>query len=410
MSYRPLTQVKSSMIMAPANDLEWSRSSVVSQPELRVAVYSQKEWPRIQPVWRQLASVSPECSFFMTEPWVDTWLHVFGARLDVSIVLFESADGPMAACLLVKTRQRHAFIPLLKISLNATGEDNADTTYIEFNQLLCRSGWERAVAAALAEFLIQQQWDEFVLDGFSPGLHYDALKRAFLPFDLEEVRHPSYYVDLAALRSSGKPYQTVLSTHRRKLLRQNLRSYSELGPIRLVAAGDLEAALAMFDEMAELNLRRWASASRPGVFGSPYFKAFHQRLIERCFAESSIQLLRLQAGSRTIGILYNFVHAGKVYFYQCGFDYGSDQRLSPGMITLSHAIQYCLELGLDDWDFLSGDANYKRMLSNGSRSLVWAAFRRRNVRVEMLKLARTARRFLENVRPGRLKAPINSHD
>lgn len=338
----------------------------------------------------------------MTEPWVDTWLAIFGSRLDASIVLFENGDGPVAACLLVKTRQNHAFIPILRISLNASGEDVGDTTYIEYNHLLCRSGWERAMAAALSEFLIPQQWDEFALDGFCLGPHYDALQHAFRCFDLDDTCHPSYYVDLAALRTSGKPYQMILSGHRRKLLRQSLRSYSALGPVRLETAATLETALAMFDEMAALNLRRRASCGCRCVFESRSFTAFHRRLIKRCFPESSIQFLRLQVHDRTIGILYNFVHAGKVYFYQCGFDYSSDPHLSPGIITLSHAIQYCLELGLDDWDFLSGEADYKRMLSTGSRSLVWATFRRRNLKVGMFKLARTAWRSLQDVRPERL--------
>jgi CelD/BcsL family acetyltransferase involved in cellulose biosynthesis len=361
---------------------------------LRRTVYSAAQWPRVAAQWSRLFRADSRYSFFLSEAWVEVWIQVFAAKLDISIVLFEDADEPVGVCLLVKTKPRHAMIPLRRISLNAAGEDSADTTYIEFNNLLCRPGWEESIAPNLAEYVNSQQWDELALDGFLPGPAYDALKRAFAQYDLEESWHPSYYVDLAALRRSAITYEMALSSHRRKILRQTLRAYSKLGAIRLEPARDLDEALTMFDEMARLNKGRWATRGRLAVYDSPYFTAFHRHLIRRCFEAESVQLLRLTAGQQTVGLLYNLVERGKVYFYQCGFDYGIDKRLSPGMVTISHAIQYCIGLGLDDWDLLSGDASYKRLLSTGSRQLVWAVFRKASPNVRIVQTLRAGKRLV----------------
>ena len=55
-------------------------------------------------------------------------------------------------------------------------------------------------------------------------------------------------------------------------------------------------------------------------------------------------------------------------------------------------MQACLERGLHEYDFLAGEARYKRELSNGERRLVWASATRRSVRVVTGDLTRAARR------------------
>ena len=75
------------------------------------------------------------------------------------------------------------------------------------------------------------------------------------------------------------------------------------------------------------------------------------------------------------------MYRGKVYFYQCGYQYIDDKRLSPGSVSLSQVIQHCLEMGYADFDFLSGDAKYKEWMSTGSRHLTWIIFRRNGLKL-----------------------------
>jgi CelD/BcsL family acetyltransferase involved in cellulose biosynthesis len=107
-------------------------------------------------------------------------------------------------------------------------------------------------------------------------------------------------------------------------------------------------------------------------------------LIEKSVLKGGVQLLRVTAGQHLLGIVYNLAHEGRVYFYQCGYNYPDDKRLSPGLVTLSYAIQYCLGAGFEDYDFLSGFASYKQRLSTGGRTLIWAALRRPSVKLRVL--------------------------
>jgi hypothetical protein len=316
------------------------------------------------------------------------WIETFGPMFPVSILIFRDRDEPFAVCLAVRTTAHHRGVAFRRLSLNASGEAAAENTYVEFNYLPCLPGYEKLAAAQLASYAAGLEWDEFTLDGFAPGPAYEALLGELRDLECFEQHQPSHYVDLAALRASNSSFEALVGSVTRKHLRQYARAYTRLGPIRLAAADSVETALRMFDELAALNRARWAVRSRYAVFRSPRFVSFHRRLIERSMPDRSVQLLRLTAGERTVGLVYNLVQDNRVYFYQCGYDYSFDRRLSPGMLTLAHAIQRCLEAGFDSYEFLSGDEPYKRHLATGTRGLVWTIIRRPTLRNRVAGVAR----------------------
>jgi CelD/BcsL family acetyltransferase involved in cellulose biosynthesis len=147
--------------------------------------------------------------------------------------------------------------------------------------------------------------------------------------------------------------------------------------------------VSMLDELALLNSRRFESLGQRGIWNSSRFAAFHRTFIRKGFALGQIQMLRVSAGSETVGLLYNLVHRNKAYFYQCGYNYSGDKRMSPGVVTLALAVDYCREAGLDEFDFLAGDSAYKEWMSTGARRLAWTRFRRRGPRVWMYNRLRS---------------------
>ena len=81
------------------------------------------------------------------------------------------------------------------------------------------------------------------------------------------------------------------------------------------------------DELAQLHQNRWTGRGKPGVFASSRFIAFHRDLVARAFPSGGVQLLRIRAGAMVIGLLYNFIYKGRVYFYQGGLRFSDDNRL-----------------------------------------------------------------------------------
>ena len=120
------------------------------------------------------------------------------------------------------------------------------------------------------------------------------------------------------------------------------------------------------------------------------------------FPHNDVLLLELRAGEEIIGVLYNFVYRGRVYFYQSGFRYSEDSRLKPGLLSHYLAIRHCLAQPiLTEYDFLAGDAQYKRSLAADLRPLTWMVVRRSTPATFLFRALRFTKRkcsFLKNNR------------
>jgi hypothetical protein len=344
-------------------------------------------------VWSELFESSNRFSFFMSWEWVDTWMSVFGELLQPSILLFLEGGAVMGACLLVESRVRRAALPLRRMLISASGEEDSEATYPEFNDLLCRPGAEIAVARTLNRHLRDGHWDELEFDGFAPGPGYDALRSLLTDLDWEEERRTDFVVDLQAIRDRHADYVSTLGKATRECVRRNRRHFAASGDLVLEQAAGVGEALSVLDEMALLSRMRGEALGWKSVFASERFIEFHRRLIRRCYPQRSVHLLRVSANGNTIGTSYLFEQRGRVYDYQCGFCYGHDPRWSPGTLTSVEVIQHCLNAGADEFIFLGGGAAYKQRLATGSRQTVWATARRRGWKMKLLNCLRGLKRF-----------------
>ena len=127
----------------------------------------------------------------------------------------------------------------------------------------------------------------------------------------------------------------------------------------------------MLDDLARLHQVEWESRGEPGAFASGFFRRFHERLIVNCFAAGEIQMLAVTVGGSALGYLYNFVYRGEALFYQCGFNYDAFSKFRPGIACHVLAIEHNLKLANCRYNFLAGDAQYKKSLSTDKDELVW---------------------------------------
>lgn len=354
-----------------------------------IEVLSVENWHNIRPLWRSLEERSPYVSFFLSAEWVDTWIDVFAPIVPTSILICRCNGELIGASLLTSARTRRGPVPLRRSHLHTAGEPIEDGVCVEFNNLLCCDGFEHLCSAAIAQHLKMQVWDELELPGFADGTCLEALRREFSTYECDVNASVSYYVDLSGLRDSGSTYVDSLRQPTRKHVRQYLRAYARLGELKTEEARTKAEALEFLQELSALHQFSWQQRDMPGAFSSARFLEFHQKLIAANFPLGRILLVRIRAGARTIGVLYAFIYSGKVYFYQSGFDYSLDRKLSPGIVANVCAIEHCLQKDLKEYDFLAGDVQYKRSLSSHSRKLYWITFRRGNVRTRAVSALRS---------------------
>jgi CelD/BcsL family acetyltransferase involved in cellulose biosynthesis len=358
--------------------------------EISISVCDRRDWLQVSAQWAKLFAQSG-ASFFLSDRWVTTWLDVFGEQLEPKILLFrlEQDAEPVGACLLVRSVSWLGFIPVRRVYLNCAGESEADSTCIEYNRLLCLPGYQRDVASALQRHLQEDSWDELMLDGFEPHEGTEDLCQG--AYRQQITQKPCCYVDLAAMRREGVTYEKILSQKARKQIRRCIRQYETAGTLSLERADSVSEALRFLEELADLHQKSWVSRGKAGAFSSAKFRRFHQQLVEWAFPEGHIELVRVLAGGRSIGVLYSFLHEGRIYFYQCGFAY-EDKTLSPGLVTHFLAVQYYLARpDVSEYDFMAGDSLYKRSLGKSQRTLEWRVAQRATLGVKSIEALRALR-------------------
>jgi CelD/BcsL family acetyltransferase involved in cellulose biosynthesis len=329
------------------------------------------ESPRLPSWWPVLFRDAGCGSIFLSPAWLQGWIDLYAAEFDGEWLWWEADGRVVAGCLLLERVIRVKGVPLRSVFLNATGLASAPTPLAEFNDVLHLPAYRDAVASDLAGQLTRKSWSRCFLSGYEEGSLCAALASLVAAAEVEHDTRAAPYVDLGALGDRG--FEVALTGSTGTQVRKNKRVYeTQFGPLSVQPAASLEEALHFFSEMARLHVVRWAAQGESTSLSSPVVIEFHRRLIGSLWPEGQVELLRVGGADKVIGYLYNYVFQGKVFFFQSGFDYELDPARSPGMLTHVLAIEHYRRRALREYDFLAGDARYKRSLANRDRSLRWS--------------------------------------
>jgi hypothetical protein len=344
-----------------------------------------REAHAVKTIWTALADACHP-TYFLRWAWIENWLATLPRGLSVRLATISDDAGPIAAWFVGERVIFHGgILPSRARFLNATGWEEFDDLTIEHNQWL-----ERAPNACSIDLLVDalgSRWDELVMDGMI------ADGAALTP------RHPTrivlrkevacYTVDLDKVRAVPD-YLSLISADSRSQIRRSMKLYAARGEPSVEIAADLTRAREIFTELVTLHTAVWTHRGKTGAF-SPFMRRFHDRLIDERFERGEIQLVRVRFGDVTIGCLYNLVCDGVVSFYQSGMAYEPDNKLKPGLVCHTEAIRFNAAAGHRVYDFLGGDAQYKKSLATDSSQLSWATLRRPRKRFALEGHARDLR-------------------
>ncbi len=317
----------------------------------------------LEPQWRALEE-NADGSFFLSWSWIGTWLQ----SLKAPCLLLRIRDGAETAGLAVlvpRTVRRHAVVRSRQWHLNAAGDPDLDRLAIEYNGVLLRRGLGPDVLAALFAFLRDQAgWQECVLPGVSRGF-VESARAAGLDCVIDHAA-PDFAIDLAALKAAGGEVMATLSANSRGQLRRALRLAEAQGALTLTPARDAAQAQEFLGHLQNLDRR-----GGQGAFSTPARQAFHRRLLAVAVPRGEAELIAVTAGEIPFGYLYNFLYRGRVLSYQTGWQRGPDNRHHPGLVMHYLAIGRAMRAGFQVYDFLAGEARYKRSLAAPGEALLW---------------------------------------
>ncbi len=108
--------------------------------------------------------------------------------------------------------------------------------------------------------------------------------------------------------------------------------------------------------VAAIQLESWMKRRGAAVLGKPLY----QKLMENMATGGLGQVWLMTINGEDAAFVYSFVAHGRLHYFWPAFKLKYESQLSIGKILLMHVIRDACEDGIQLFDFLYGDADYKR--------------------------------------------------
>jgi len=291
--------------------------------------------------WRDLVAGMPGSSYFMTPDWVLGSWETMDAGGTAEVAMWTDPDGhPEAVAPLLRVRERlHPRLPLPVNcwTLLGSGADAADHGLIpalQHRRDEVRS-WlrERTRRGSLWLPAMDPETDLGLLP---PGTR--TIARTTCP------------------RLAIGPGNTVGSRSFRQLVARRERQLATAGiSFRWVPPREMTGEV--LDTVLRLHQVRQDVKGDTTAFG-PRRRAFHLRLQERAAPDRGPAALLAEHDGQPVGAVYGFLWQKVFAYYNGGWD-PAYARMSLGTVLLNRTIATAVGLGMDTFDFLRGDEQYK---------------------------------------------------
>ena len=221
-------------------------------------------------MWRDLEARS-DAHFFLSWDWIGCWLEHITATPALLVGRVEDRIVLLGA-LVPAQRREIILLTFPGLHLHTTGTDQ-DIITIEYNGFLVDRAWAGRVERDAIAFLLSgvtvdgRRRDELHLKNVLQP-HFGEFQNSAV-YRVELARKPSWRVDLAASRATGKSFLDHLSANTRYQIRRSMRLYERQGKLVATRARDLGEAMRFMDGLKALPHAHWVARGERGAFAYP---------------------------------------------------------------------------------------------------------------------------------------------
>jgi len=320
----------------------------------------------LKPEWDELLGVSPVNSLFLTWKWLSTWwknlaedrkLHIITVHRDNKII----AIAPLC----VRPVRSVWFWQVRTFEFLGVGYVGSD-----YPDLIIRPGHEQQAIQALVFYMLNQH----IILNFSLVLRNSCYLSEFADLIkqqgwrvLSNNTHVCPYIPL-----TGHDWESYLATlgssHRYNLRRRIKNLHKEFTSVQFEQVKTEQQVEETLAKLIELHNRRWDKQGGSDAFHRPDLLRFHADISKITLKKDSLRLYQLRLDGNVVAVLYGFKYNNIFYYYQSGYDL-EYSRYSVGLVIMGLTIKSAIEDGMDKYDFLHGDEEYKYLWATQQREL-----------------------------------------
>ena len=318
---------------------------------MRTQVYTDAAgFAALREEWNPLLRNSVSDTIFLTWEWQSTWWEHLG---EGELYLIAVRDGGHLS----------GIAPLYL----STPDDGPNELSIvgcrdvsDYLDLIAASGQAAKVYSALLDWLESNEapaWDLADLCNIpaaSPTHSLLAEMAADRGYQVQtEVEDICPIIPLPA---TWDEYLSSLSKKQRHEIRRKIRRAEGGGQINWYIVNEERDLAAEMDAFIELHQKSHVDKDE---FMDAQMQGFFHAAAQVLHEAGWLQLALMEVNGEKAATMLNFDYQDSILVYNSGYDPQKYARLSPGIVLLSYCIQWAIESGRAEFDFLRGDEEYK---------------------------------------------------
>lgn len=321
---------------------------------LRVGELNRDWVGQSQRVWNELIAQSNANPVFMSWAWVASWLETIGRHKEVKVLGLFDGDRLIAVLPLLLDRRPSS---LWGRHVSLVGGWQADPDY---SDLLCAIGYESIAVEMFAAWIIE--WNEWIQCEFRDVLSEALVRR------MAHLMEPTGVVEDVA--GSGCPrlllvkgWDHILKERfdrkRRYNIERQIRLAAERQRLRMVLHETPEAVRRAFPVLLRLHDERKTMQGIRSQFTRDGRREFHSLAAVRLSESRAAFIAVLETEEEVVAAAYCMRDFKRLYYFQTGVS-ASGIGQGAGSTLLYLLIRWAAEQGLEWFDFLKGDEEYKK--------------------------------------------------
>ena len=337
--------------------------------EITIEPYNLSCKTTIETKWLNLESKA-DSNYFLSWQWIGNWLDMVTGDLFLIEGIHEGKVVGLGFFVEV-TRKAFGFIPIKQWWLHRSGVKEQDQIWIEYNDFLLAKPHDKVIRKQMVRAVTSYNSPpEEVVIGLASEDVSACFTREFnkAGFIIEKLSKVGGY--LTQLPKSTNDYLfKLISKNTRIQLSRSKKLLEYQGKLNFDVFSNSEKLAELLPKIAKIHIKRWRYTLEGSGFSNPSFYKFLKMMVSKNL-DRNIEVAVLSLNGEELGYLINFNYKGKIYFYLSALEKNTDNRIKIGLTLHCEAILYYIREGIDFYDFLGGDARYKKSLSNQKYNLV----------------------------------------
>lgn len=336
---------------------------------MKIAELTFEEFLDVRAEWNKALRRSTDNHVFLTWEWLTNWWRHYGDKRKFLLITISDGKKILAAVPLMSSMYKLYGLKLRKMEFIATPASD----YHSF--LLTEKKPEYVKMMLEYADHIAPEWDCIELQEVPENSETTRVLRTLSKEPLRLEERTQNLCPFIVLPSTLEDYLRRLGSNWRRNLRRWERKLKRNYKIDFKIHNDIETVNDAMETIFDLHQKRWQARKQPGAFSDQRFRDFHLD-VARSFAEKGwLTLNFLTLNDEPVAAGYAFKYAQKLFCYLSGFDpHFSEYHV--GHLRHIYLIKYCIENGLEEYDFLRGVESYKGW---------WNSFMRKNLEVRAIK-------------------------